>query len=299
MTTGAEQGGRNAGRDERFWAAACVAGGAALIAFAPIGLRLSEVGPQATAFWRMVFALPLLAIAFTVAPSKPGGKDVSVLAAAGVCFAFDVALYHAALMSTTVVNATLLSNMTPIFAAISGWLLFKERIGVGFATGAAVAIAGAMMLAIARARAGHGGDAGVTGDALALASAVFYAGYLIILNVVRKRVGVRAAMFFTTLASAVVLFAITLALGEDFWPETAKGWAVLVGLGVVVHVGGQGLIAAGLGRLPIALSTVLLWIQPVSAAALSWILFGEALGPMAIAGAALVLGGVFIVQRAR
>lgn len=299
MTTGAEQGGRAPGRDERFWAAACVAGGAALIAFAPIGLRLSELGPQATAFWRMVFALPLLAIAFTVAPSKPGGKDVSVLAAAGVCFAFDVALYHAALMSTTVVNATLLSNMTPIFAAVSGWLLFKERIGAGFATGAAVAIAGAMMLAIARARAGHGGDAGVTGDALALASAIFYAGYLIILNVVRKRVGVRAAMFFTTLASAAVLFAITLALGEDFWPETAKGWAVLVGLGVVVHVGGQGLIAAGLGRLPIALSTVLLWIQPVSAAAISWVLFGEALGPMAIAGAALVLGGVFIVQRAR
>lgn len=280
-------------------AALSVAAGAALLAFAPIGMRLSEVGPQATAFWRFVFALPILAVAFALAPAKPNLKDTGVLTAAGVSFGLDIALFHAALVLTTVVNATLLSNMTPIFAAAAGWLLFRERVGLGFAAGAGVAIVGAMMLALARARTGHGGEAGLTGDALGLASALFYAGYLVILNAVRKRVSVRVTMFVTTLASLVVVFVIALILGETFWPRTAQGWAVLVGLGVVVHVGGQGLIAAGLGRLPIALSTVLLWIQPVSAAAISWVLFGEALGPMAIMGAALVLGGVFIVQRAR
>ncbi|MGE3867517.1 MAG: EamA family transporter, partial [Hyphomonadaceae bacterium] len=64
----------------------------------------------------------------------------------------------------------------------------------------------------------------------------------------------------------------------------------------ILQVGGQGLIAVGLGRLPIALSTVLLWLQPLAAAALSWILFGEALAPLGIAGAALILLGVWIVQ---
>jgi drug/metabolite transporter (DMT)-like permease len=66
-----------------------------------------------------------------------------------------------------------------------------------------------------------------------------------------------------------------------------------------VHTAGQGLIAYGVGQLPIAISTVLLWVQPVAAAALGWVLFGEALGPIALAGAALVLGGVWIVQRGR
>jgi drug/metabolite transporter (DMT)-like permease len=72
-----------------------------------------------------------------------------------------------------------------------------------------------------------------------------------------------------------------------------------VALGVVTQAGGQGLIAAGLGRLPLALSAVLLWVQPVTAAGLSWALFGEALGPLALLGAALVLGGVWVVQRGR
>ena len=59
------------------------------------------------------------------------------------------------------------------------------------------------------------------------------------------------------------------------------------------------LIAYGVARLPIAVSTVLLWTQPLVAAALSWALFGEALGPLAFVGAALVLAGIYVVQRAR
>ena len=62
---------------------------------------------------------------------------------------------------------------------------------------------------------------------------------------------------------------------------------------------GKGLIAYGVGRLPIAMSTVLLWMQPLVAAVLSWIMFGEALTPLALAGAALILGGVYMVQRSR
>jgi drug/metabolite transporter (DMT)-like permease len=74
---------------------------------------------------------------------------------------------------------------------------------------------------------------------------------------------------------------------------------VLIGLGVVVHVCGQGLIAHGVGELPIALSTVLLWVQPIGAAILSWILFGEAIAPLGMLGGALLLAGVFIVQTGR
>ena len=66
-----------------------------------------------------------------------------------------------------------------------------------------------------------------------------------------------------------------------------------------MHVLGQGLIAYGVGRLPIVISTVLLWMQPLVAAALSWIMFGEALGALGFVGAALILTGLFVVQRAR
>jgi len=44
---------------------------------------------------------------------------------------------------------------------------------------------------------------------------------------------------------------------------------------------------------------VLLWMQPLVGAALSWIMFGEALGVWAFIGAALILAGIYAVQRAR
>jgi drug/metabolite transporter (DMT)-like permease len=275
--------------------------GAALLGFAPIGLRLSELGPQATAFWRFVFALPLLAVLTARAPKaqRDAGLGRSrMLIAAGVCFAFDIALWHAALTMTTVANATLLSNMTPILAAAAGALWFNERIARGFLIGAPIALAGAATLSLAREGAGLG-EQGFAGDLTALFSAVWYAGYLILMNRVRRVADAWTATLIMTLAATVVAAVLALTLEDALLPQTLTGWAIVIGLGIVVHVGGQGLIAMGLGQLPIAISTVLLWVQPLAAAAFAWVLFDEPLGPMALAGAAALLVGIFIVQRSR
>ncbi|HRK65649.1 MAG TPA: DMT family transporter, partial [Terricaulis sp.] len=114
-----------------------------------------------------------------------------------------------------------------------------------------------------------------------------------------RSVNVGAVMFWATLGAATVSAIASFALGENMLPRTVAGWAMLAGLGVVVHVGGQGLIAYGVGRLPLAASTVLLWMQPLVGAALSWIMFGEKLGVWAFFGAALILAGIYAVQRAR
>jgi drug/metabolite transporter (DMT)-like permease len=286
---------------DRTQAVACVALGALLLGFAPIGLRLSDLGPQATAFWRFVFAMPvILALAARAAPDsrRAALKESPGLLAAGVLFGLDIAFWHASLTMTTVANATLLSNMTPILAAVCGLVLFREGISREFFLGAPIALLGAGLLTFARAQAQQG-EPGFSGEIVALISAVWYAGYLIMVARYRRRLAVWPVMAITTAASTVTAFGATLAMGEGFWPDSAFGWAVLVALGVIVHGGGQGFIAMGLGRLPISLSTVVLWVQPVAAAGLSWALFGEALGPLALLGAALVLGGVYVVQRAR
>jgi drug/metabolite transporter (DMT)-like permease len=189
--------------------------------------------------------------------------------------------------------------MTPVIAALAGWFLFRERITGVYLIGAGVAFIGAVMLSYARATGGGpmSGTGGLAGDLMGLAAAFWYALYLIVMRREREGVGARAAMVFTTFASLITAFAILSASGEDMLPQTLRGWLIVATLGLVVQCGGQGLIAIGIGRLPIALSTVLLWIQPVAAAALSWTLFGEALGVLAFVGAALVLVGVWFAQR--
>lgn len=276
--------------------------GAALIGLAPIAIRVSEVGPHATNLWRFLFALPILALWAGLSRPIPTPSQTGLLLAAGVLFGLEISLWAAALGLTTVTNATLLVNLTPVFAAGLGWLLLKERLSAPVLTGGAVALAGAVILALARAQqtgAAAGGPLGWLGDTLAFSGAIFYAGYLMIVRVVGRSLSVGAVMYWATLAAAGVSLAASVALGEVMLPQTLAGWALLVGLGVVVQVGGQGLIAYGVGRVPLAVSTVLLWMQPLVAAALSWIMFGEALGVWAFIGAALILAGIYAVQRAR
>lgn len=276
-----------------------VAVGAAIIGLAPVGMRLSELGPQATAFWRFAFAIPTLAlIALLLKAPASSMRDTRLLVVAGACFALDMALWHAALGYTTVANATLFSNMTPILAAAAGWLLFRERIGRGWLAGAGIAVVGAALMSLSRAQEGQGTFGG---DLLGMASAVWYAAYLLVLRGVRDRVGAAIAMLTTTAAAMVVAAIVTAVTGEPFIAAdmTLQGWLVLIFLGVFVHTFGQGLIAYGLGQLPITLSTVLLWVQPVSAAVWGWLLFNEGLSAAGMLGAVMILAGVFVVQRAR
>lgn len=276
--------------------------GAALIGLSPIAVRISELGPHATNLWRFLFALPILALWAGWARPIPTTRQTGWILAAGVLFGIEVSLWAVALGLTTVTNATLLANLTPVFAAAFGWVLFKERLRAAVLAGGITALAGAVVLAMARAHSAVGPatpEAGWFGDALGFSAAIGYAGYLLIVRALGKTVSVGAVMFWATLSAAAVCGALALFFGEALLPRTALGWANLVALGLVVQVGGQGLIAYGVGRLPIVASTVLLWMQPLVAAVLSWILFDETLGALALLGAALILGGIYVVQRYR
>lgn len=278
-----------------------VALGGALIGLAPIAVRLSDVGPFATNLWRFLFALPILAI-WAARSGKTAARDIGWLLLAGVLFGIELNLWAVALTKTTIANATLLTNTTPVFAAAFGWFVFKERLGPSVLIGGATAMVGAVLLALGRVQGAVGPGSvqdGWIGDAIALTAALGYAGYLLIVRSLGSRVSVGAVMFWACVTSALFTFVLCLITGEPLLPHSWQGWAILVALGVLAQAAGQGLIAYGVGRLPIVVSTVLLWTQPLAAAALSWVLFSERLGPVALAGAALVLAGLYVVQRAR
>jgi drug/metabolite transporter (DMT)-like permease len=110
-----------------------------------------------------------------------------------------------------------------------------------------VSFVGAVTLALARAQSG-GGPAeaaahGWIGDSISLLGALFYAGYLMIVRSIGKNVSVGAVMFWATLAAAGVAAVLSFSLGEVMLPQTWVGWGLVIGLGLFVQIGGQGLIA--------------------------------------------------------
>lgn len=283
-------------------APAALVAGAIGISFSPILVRLSELGPTATAFHRVFLAAPLLWAVLLwsdrPAPSarvRPQRREVWLLIAAGVAFAGDLGIWHWSVQLTSVANATLLANLTPIFVTLAAWLLFGERISSLFLVGLALALAGTA--AMVRASFALDG-AHVWGDALGVTTALFYTAYLLLLKRLRQTLPALAIMAWSTAITAICLLPAALIAGEALVAVTWSGWAVLVAIAWVSHVGGQGLIAFALAHLPASFSSVALLVQPVSAAVLAWILLGEALGGLQALGAAVVIAGILLARRA-
>jgi drug/metabolite transporter (DMT)-like permease len=102
-------------------------------------------------------------------------------------------------------------------------------------------------------------------------------------------------MFWSSAVGAPLVLMAAAALDERIIPAGPAGWAACLGLGVM-HVAGQGSIAWAMGRLPTPTASVVVLVQPVVAAALGWLLFHEAIGPLQAAGAAVALAGVVLAQ---
>ncbi|TAD86965.1 MAG: DMT family transporter [Alphaproteobacteria bacterium] len=273
-----------------------IVGGLA-IALSPIFVRLSEVGPTATAFWRVALAFPaalLLAVGEGRGMWPRTSKEAGLCALAGLSFAGDLITWHWSIHYTSVTNATLFANAAPIIVTLGGWLLFGQRFSLTFLAGMALALGGAAILVGVSVN--LGGTA-LMGDGLALTTALFYAGYFLAVKHLRATLSTGAVMLWTTLGTSLAVLPIALVSEPMLAPPTLWGWAVVAGLALVSHAGGQGLIAWALASLPAAFSSVTLLIQPLAAALLAWVLLGEALSAVQIAGGLVLLLGIYVARR--
>jgi drug/metabolite transporter (DMT)-like permease len=133
------------------------------------------------------------------------------------------------------------------------------------------------------------------GDGLAAVTALWYGGYFLCVRQARERLTASRVMFWSGATGAPLVLTAAFVLGERVIPASAAGWAACAGLGLV-HVAGQGSIAWALARVPTALASVTVLVQPVVAAVLGWAIFSEAVVPMQALGAAVLLAGVILAQ---
>jgi drug/metabolite transporter (DMT)-like permease len=197
---------------------------------------------------------------------------------------------------TSVANATVFSNATPVVVTAFAWLVLKDKPSRGFLAGLALALVGAVAMAAAKGAGGLGANPPL-GNGLALLTAGFYGAYFLVVRHARAAASAARLMFWSSLAGAPLLLVASLAMGERLIPAGPAGWAACVGLGVM-HVAGQGAIAWALGRLPAPTISVVVLVQPVVAAGLGWAVFGERVTPVQALGAAVLLTGVVLAQRA-
>jgi drug/metabolite transporter (DMT)-like permease len=272
--------------------------GAACIALSPIFVRLSEAGPVATAFWRVALAVPVLLTIWFVARRRstaPYAGRWPLLLAAGLAFAGDLAFWHFSIGYTSVANSTLLANLASLFVTLGAWLMFGQRPTKLFVAGLACALAGVLLLVSSSLAFS---STALLGDALGVLTAMFYAAYIFAVKGLRDRgEATLDLMVITSMITAAILLPVSLASNEPIIPETAYGWAVLLGLALISHAAGQGLIAYALAHLPAAFSSVTLLLQPVLAAAFGWMVLSETITMWQSLGALVVLLGIYLARK--
>lgn len=268
--------------------------GAVAMGASPIFVRLADVGPYASAFWRTALALPFLwAWARVEERGARAPRLTRPAILSGLFFAGDLFFWHLAILSTTVANATFLATMTPIYVALGAWLLLSEAITGRMLAGIALCLAGGLALIGESYRFA---PQRLSGDVFGLATGVFFGAYILAARAARETYGPAWLSFLSTAITTACLFVVALALERTIWPQSGAGLAALLALALVSQVGGQGLLVVALGSLPATFSSLVIFVEALAAAVFGWVVFGEALGVWQAAGGALILLGIAVAR---
>ena len=271
---------------------ALLAGNVAL-ALGPWSVRLADTGPVSAAFWRLALAVPVLVLLARWSGQRLTGFGKAAwiaIAIAGFCFALDIAFWHIGIGMTRMANASLFGNSGSIVMMIWGLIALhraphaREWLALGAALGGGAILLG-RSLNIAHVT--------LLGDLFCIAAGLLYSVYLIALQHHRAELGGWSLLSWSSIAGLPVLLGMALWLGEPIWPHT---WGPVVVLALLSQLIGQGLLVYSLKNFsPLVIGLALL-TQPAVAVSVGWLVFGEVLGPLDIAGMVLVGGGLVLAR---
>jgi drug/metabolite transporter (DMT)-like permease len=276
--------------------------GAMAIAFSGVLVRLADVSPATAATFRCLYALPPLALLAWWERRRFGPRPMRqrLLAwLAGVFFAADLVFWHNSIAYVGAGLATVLGNMQVVLVAFLAWMFLREPVGPRVIGAIAVVVAGVVLISGVLEEGAFGSNP-VLGVVFGALTSVSYAGFILVLRQGNRDTRRPAGPLFDATAVAVVASALAgVALGElDLAPSGAStGWLVLLALSA--QVAGWLLISVSLPRLPAALTSVILMLQPVASVALSMVILGESPSALQLGGVGLVLAGVLIATARR
>ncbi|MFJ8717544.1 DMT family transporter [Streptomyces violaceus] len=267
-------------------------------AAASLVYRASDMGPVALSFWRCAAGLVLLLAVRLVRPRagtavrEPLGRRLLRAGVTGLGLAVFQTAYFAAVSATGLAVATVVTlGAGPVLIALGARLTLAERLGRGGSVAVAGALAGLAVLVLG------GGDTAVRpwGVLLALLSAGGYSAMTLLTRRWGRDGGADASRTTVGAFAVTSLCLLPFAWAEGLLPHTEEPGRLLVLLAYVAAVPtalAYGLYFAGAAVVRSATVSVIMLLEPVSAAVLAVVLLGERLTVATVAGTLLMLGSV-------
>lgn len=273
--------------------------GAATISCSAVFVALSGASAVSTAFYRTAIALPLLIVLAALEQRRLGPRPLAqrlTAVLAGTFLAVDLILWAHAIADVGAGVATVLGNLQVLFVAGLAWLLWRERPSRAVLLALPVVMVGVVLVSglIGSHTTGQHPLAGIW---YGLGTSVAYSGYLLVLRrSSAASVHVAGPVAEATAGSAAAALAFGLVVGglelHPLWP--AIGW--LTALALLSQTAGWLLITSSLPRLPAAVSSLMLLLQPAASLALAAVILGQQPTLLQIVGAVLTCGGALIAS---
>jgi drug/metabolite transporter (DMT)-like permease len=270
--------------------------GAVAIAFSSILVRLSHASPSTAAIFRCAFALPILGALAWFDDRRFGARswsDRRVAIGAGVFFAADLILWHHSIDDVGAGLATVLANIQVVIVPLVAWAVLSERPSRRVLAALPIALFGVLLISGVLEQHGAYGRAPGRGAAFGLAAGIAYVGFLLLLR--RSSTDLRRVagpLFEATATATVVAIVAGVIIGDA---DLAPGWpgvGWLIVLALTSQVIGWLLITTSLPRLPAAITSLTLTVQPVGSVALAVLILSEAPTALQLVGVAIVLAAV-------
>jgi len=275
--------------------------GAATISASPIFVVLSGASAVSTAFYRSAIALPVLIVLAILEQRRYGRRALAArlqAMLAGVFLSVDLILWTHSIADIGAGVATVLGNLQVLVVVALTWLIWREKPGRAVALALPVVIIGVVLvsgLVGQHTTAEHP----VAGLFYGIAMSVAYSVYLVILRRASSNSPhVAGPVADASLGTAVMSLVIGLFVGglglHPLWP--GLGW--LIALALISQVAGWLLITSSLPKLPSAVGSLMLLLQPAASLALAAVIIHEHPTLPQILGAALTCGGALAASLA-
>jgi drug/metabolite transporter (DMT)-like permease len=264
-----------------------------ILAVGPWMVRLTDVGPVASGFWRLALAVPFLAL---LAWRQQAGREpppwslIAMVAGGGLFLAIDLAAWHVGIGLTKLANASLFGNASSFILVLYGFVMLGRLPRAVQALALLLAAVGAALLM------GSSYDLSpmnFKGDLFALAAGLLYTGYLIAVDRARKSMAPMPVLAIATAAGALPPLLLALALGQKVMPDD---WTPLLILSFGSQVVGQGLLVYAVGYLSPVVVGLGLLAQPAAGAAIGRVAYGETFSIADAAGAVLIAVALVLIR---
>jgi drug/metabolite transporter (DMT)-like permease len=240
-------------------------GGAAMIGFSSVWVKLAHVTPAVAGFYRAFFGAVFLTVATAWLREFKwiGWKAIVLACVCGFFLALDLFFWHTAIHLIGPGLATLLGNLDVFFLALIGVMFMGEKLGVRFLMAVLMAVVGLAL--IVGLQWDLLGPSYKTGLFLGLVTAIVYTGYLLTLRKLRSDQSGVSVFFVLMLVSWSTAFTLGLKAylgGESFRIPDGQSWLSLLALGLLSQVVGWILITSALPRVRASLIGLILLLQP-------------------------------------